>query len=223
MTHRYSVIIPAYNAEKTIEEAIDSVLAQTIKPSEIIVIDDGSNDQTVIKASKYHPMVQVISQVNQGCGGATNTGISHARTSLLSFLDADDVWLTHKMAVQLQTMQDDLSIDGVFSHIQNFKDTDIKRSLSQPYALWVRSTMTIKAEAAKKIGAIIYPPGNRGDMVDWIKRGQELGLNLKMMPHVLASRRIRPDSLSYGFDHEKNKGYLFAIKRALDRKRNPSS
>ena len=89
--------------------------------------------------------------------------------------------------------------------------------------MWGRSTMLIKTEDAKLIGDIIDFPGNLGDMIDWIKRGQELGLIFHMLPDVLVKRRIRIDSLSDGRRAEKDRGYIFAVKRALDRMREKKS
>lgn len=83
--------------------------------------------------------------------------------------------------------------------------------------LWGRTSLTIRTDAARAIGPVI--DGGRGDMVDWLARGRELGLRIEMAPGVVALRRIRPDSLSYGRDLHKDRGYLLAVKRALDRKR----
>lgn len=217
----YSVIIPAYNAENTIAAAIDSTLTQSIMPQEIIVIDDGSSDKTCEIAFAYAPIVRVISQPNQGPGKATNHGIQLAKEKLLAFLDSDDIWLPHKMEVQLNAFAQQEYISAILSHVEDFKDDVLYKTES--YAMWGRSTMLIKTEDAKLIGDIIDFPGNLGDMIDWIKRGQELGLIFHMLPDVLVKRRIRIDSLSYGRSAEKDRGYIFAVKRALDRMREKKS
>ena len=79
--------------------------------------------------------------------------------------------------------------------------------------------MMIRTDAARKIGPMIDPPGGRGDMIDWIARGRDLGLRLELLPDVLAMRRILPGSLSYGRNPQKDRGYLHTVKRALERKR----
>ncbi len=86
-----SVIIPCYNGRRFLSQAIDSVLVQTIVPAEIIVVDDGSTDDSAEVAESYGPPVRVIRQANQGESAARNVGIAAARGDYLLFLDADDL------------------------------------------------------------------------------------------------------------------------------------
>jgi glycosyltransferase involved in cell wall biosynthesis len=97
-----SAIIPAYNAEAFIREAIDSALAQTVPPLEILVVDDGSTDRTTSIVAAYPPPVRLLSRSNAGPAHARNTGAAHAIGDWLGFLDADDVWLPEKLERQLQ-------------------------------------------------------------------------------------------------------------------------
>lgn len=98
---RVSVIIPAYNAEAFIGEALESVLQQTVRPEEIIVVDDGSTDRTAEIARSFGPPVIVISEHVGGSGPARNLAISRSTGEWLAFLDADDVWLPEKQERQL--------------------------------------------------------------------------------------------------------------------------
>src|SRR5258708_19685267 len=86
-----SVIIPCYNGRRFLSQAIDSVLVQTIVPAEIIVVDDGSTDDSAEVAESYGPPVRVIRQANQGESAARNVGIAAARGDYLLFLDAADL------------------------------------------------------------------------------------------------------------------------------------
>lgn len=88
-----SVVIPAYNQAQFLRQAIDSVLAQTYRQFEIIVVDDGSTDETSSVATAYGDRVRYIHQENLGLAGARNTGIQNARSQLICLLDADDQWL----------------------------------------------------------------------------------------------------------------------------------
>ncbi|MBD2017364.1 glycosyltransferase [Microcoleus sp. FACHB-53] len=102
-----SVIIPAYNAEKTIQETIDSVLNQTFQDFEIIVINDGSQDTTLeIVNSIKDPRLQVFSYPNAKQAASRNRGISHSTGEFLAFLDADDLWKPEKLEAQLKALQD---------------------------------------------------------------------------------------------------------------------
>ena len=96
-----SVIIPAYNAEQTLADAIRSALAQTYPAAEIIVVDDGSSDRTAAIAQNIDPKVRLLQQANGGCGEARNTGARAASGAWLAFLDADDAWLPNKLERQL--------------------------------------------------------------------------------------------------------------------------
>ena len=100
-----SVIIPAYNREKTIRRAVDSVLGQTHRRIEIIVVDDGSKDNTVERLKDYGDRIRLISQENQGPSGARNAGIRVANGEIISFLDSDDVWLPEKLERQVALLE----------------------------------------------------------------------------------------------------------------------
>lgn len=97
-----SVIIPVYNGERFLAEAIRSALDQTLSPAEIIVIDDGSTDASAEVARGFGPPVRVLAQANLGPAAARNLGVAHAAGDLLAFLDADDLWMPEKLAYQVQ-------------------------------------------------------------------------------------------------------------------------
>jgi glycosyltransferase involved in cell wall biosynthesis len=97
-----SVIIPTWNRAREVCAAIDSALAQTARPLEIIVVDDGSTDDTAGVLARYGDAIRVVRQHNQGVAAARNAGIAAARGELLAFLDSDDVWLPRKLELQLQ-------------------------------------------------------------------------------------------------------------------------
>lgn len=99
-----SVIIPAYNAQAVIGRAIESVLAQTLSPQEIIVVDDGSTDGTCQAIKDFGGHVQYIHQTNAGASAARNAGILAASGEWIAFLDADDEWLPHRLARQVQLL-----------------------------------------------------------------------------------------------------------------------
>lgn len=102
-----SVVIPAYNREKTIRRCVDSVLAQTYPVHEIIVIDDGSQDHTVsILEEEYKDSVIVIKQSHKGAQAARNAGIIAANSEYIAFLDSDDEWLDKKIELQIKALEE---------------------------------------------------------------------------------------------------------------------
>jgi len=99
-----SVVIPAFNAGRFINRTINSVLAQTYKDYEVIVVDDGSTDNTAEAVKSYGSKVQYIHQANAGDGLARNTGIKAAKGRWVAFLDHDDEWLPEKLALQMNML-----------------------------------------------------------------------------------------------------------------------
>jgi len=101
-----SVIVPAYNAEKTILETIESVLQQTFADFELIVINDGSQDATLeLVSGILDPRLQVFSFPNAGLAASRNRGVARAQGEYISFIDADDLWRADKLELQLQALQ----------------------------------------------------------------------------------------------------------------------
>jgi glycosyltransferase involved in cell wall biosynthesis len=96
-----SVVIPYYKAERTIARAVQSVLAQTVAPLEILIIDDGSHDSLSERVKEYSPVITVITKSNGGAASARNVGIERARGEWIAFLDADDYWEPSKLERQL--------------------------------------------------------------------------------------------------------------------------
>ena len=105
-----SVIIPTYNRRNTLPRAVESVLNQTYKPIEIIVVDDGSTDGTKEMFSEMYPLVRYIYQANSGVSSARNTGINSASGAWIALLDSDDEWLPDKLDRQVKLLQDNAEI-----------------------------------------------------------------------------------------------------------------
>ena len=99
-----SLIIPSYNRCKTLRRALHSVEAQTVKPDEVVVIDDGSTDETALVLGKEFPSVTYKFQENRGVSAARNHGITHSKGEWLAFLDSDDEWLPKKLEKQMDLL-----------------------------------------------------------------------------------------------------------------------
>jgi glycosyltransferase involved in cell wall biosynthesis len=107
---RVSVIIPTYNCSRFVTEAVDSVLAQTLPPAEVIVVDDGSSDDTESVLRPYADRIRYIRKENGGVSTARNAGLRAATSELIAFLDADDVWHPRKLEIQLACLRDDRAL-----------------------------------------------------------------------------------------------------------------
>jgi glycosyltransferase involved in cell wall biosynthesis len=119
-----SVVIPAYNAEKTVRETIESVLKQTFSDFELIVINDGSNDGTWETISSISDSrLKVFSYTNAGVAVSRNRGIAEASGEFISFLDADDLWTPEKLELQLKALQDHPTADVAYSWTDYIDET----------------------------------------------------------------------------------------------------
>ena len=220
-----SVIIPVYNGEKYLAEAIESVLAQTYQPVEIIVVDDGSMDKSAQIAQSYP--VKFIYQPNQGCGMAKHMGILNSRGEFLAFLDQDDLWIPEKLKAQIEYLQENPEIGYVICNMQNFLDSDYEHQswpkqafLDRPIAAYIPSALVVRRSVLEKIGDF-DPSYQVGSDTDWFFRASDAGISMANLNQTLLRRRIHPDNGS----HLHTKGSLShqelfrSVKYSLDRKR----
>jgi glycosyltransferase involved in cell wall biosynthesis len=110
-----SVVVPAYNAERTLRASVDSILAQDFRDFEIIVVNDGSSDSTKSILAAYDSQIQVIDQNNRGAPAARNAGVSAASGKLIAFLDSDDLWSPDKLTKSVAALALNPSASLVFS------------------------------------------------------------------------------------------------------------
>ena len=140
-----SVIIPTYNSGIFIGEAIHSVLCQTCTDYEIIVIDDGSTDNTREIMKKYFPQVRYFYIPNQGVSRARNYGIRMARGEFIAFLDADDLWVPEKLEKQLKVFNADQELMLVFTEHRVFDTTGFRKTT------FVKKERLMKGDVVKNI------------------------------------------------------------------------
>jgi len=123
-----SVIIPTHNCADYIADTIESVLAQTYGEYEIIVVDDGSTDDTKSALAPYMGKIHYLHQNNRGVAAARNAGIARARGEYIAFLDADDIWFPTKLALQVHALEANPAVGLAFADFLDFDDTGVTRS-----------------------------------------------------------------------------------------------
>ena len=215
----YSVAIPAFNASATIKETLLSILAQTASPSEIVVVDDGSSDDTAQIAASISELVRVIRQENTGCGQACNRAIQETKEAIVATVDADDLWLPTKMARQIEVLKAAKDHTIIFANHRQFRHGSDDHLSGEVREGLTRSDLVFYRSDFERIGDIIDPPGGRGEMIDWLARAREAGCHFEIVNDVLVLRRIIPGSLSYGRDASKDRGYLAVAYRAIQRRK----
>jgi glycosyltransferase involved in cell wall biosynthesis len=219
-----SVIIPVFNREAYLREALDSVLKQTRPADEIIVVDDGSTDRSAEVAHSYGGCVRYVFQANQGIGGARNTGIAIARGDLIALLDSDDLWLETKLERQCDALSQHPEFDFVFCQMIQFSKPEVSQDEQPAFnheamAACLASGLLARREVFTKTGP--YETDLRvGEFVSWIGRAQELGLRYDILPEVLLHRRVHAGNSVR--DKTAKIDYVRLLKRQLDRRRSAS-
>lgn len=220
-----SVIIPVYNCEKYISEAINSVLKQDYLPLEIIVVDDGSTDKTTENIKEFGSQITYIYQENGGTAKARNNGIKNAKGDYFAFLDADDIWVENKLKMQMEVFVTNPETDLVFGEIQQFYSPDLDESIKkqiychpQPLIGCSPTVMLIKREAFFTIGEFSTNL-KIAEFGDWYARVKESDLNVSIPPIVMAKRRLHQGNKGRQNKQEATVDYVRMIKASLDRRR----
>lgn len=130
---RATIVIPTYNTEAFIAEALDGALNQTCPDYEVIVVNDGSTDDTMNIVDRYSddPRLRVVEQENRGLNGARNTGIYHANGQYIGICDADDIWMPRKLAEHMKHFSADQSVGLSFTPSQMISENGSPLGLSQ--------------------------------------------------------------------------------------------
>jgi glycosyltransferase involved in cell wall biosynthesis len=221
-----SCIVPVYNGEAYIGEALDSILAQTWRPLEIIVVDDGSTDGSAAVAEAYGAIVRVIKQANAGCAAARNAGVAAATGEFVAFLDADDLWHPEKLDRQMARFAERPDLDYSVTHVQNFWQDDVREEeerhrghkRAQPIPGYVHGTLLCRRSSFDTLG--LFETGvNHGDAVVWFLRARESGAKGELLPDVLMRRRLHAENRSRVYAQRSRGTFLAILKQSLDRKR----
>lgn len=215
-----SVIIPVYNGAAFLAEALASVRDQAYTPLEIIVIDDGSTDQTAQIVQMLGDDIRYLYQQNQGPAAARNAGLAVAQGELIAFLDADDLWPADKLAQQLPwlTATPDTAIVWGHSQICPYKEAAAREfpSLEPNWMPLLGSTLCRK-EVFQQVGGF-EPTLRYGEDVDWFIRLREQQIVVQKSPGLALLYRLRPDSMTYG-KMLTELGLFENIRRTLQRRR----
>lgn len=219
-----SVIIPVYNCERYLSEAIESVLSQAYNFIEIIIIDDGSTDGSAQVAKRFGGRVRYFFQANGGIAAARNRGVELAQGSFLAFLDADDVWIENKIAMQMEAFAGDNTLDAVFGHVVQFVSPDLERVKreklfcpTEPIAGYVAYAMVIKRESFLRVG-MFSTDWQFAEFIDWYAKAVEKRLKSHMLPDIVARRRLHGNNTTIR-ERSSQGDYVRALKSSLDRRR----
>jgi glycosyltransferase involved in cell wall biosynthesis len=220
-----SVVIAVRDGAPYLGEAIDSVLAQTRAPQEVVVVDDGSTDGTPDVIASYGSRIQAIRQAPAGVSSALNRGIAATSCEYVAFLDADDVWLPERLATQLEVFDRDEDADAVFGLVRQFLSEDADPALvqdveipSEPQPGLFKTAMLVRREILDRVGPFDASRPTT-DFMDWYARALEHGIVTRMPQVVVARRRIHGTNQGIRNRDLQREESLDTIKAALDRRR----
>jgi glycosyltransferase involved in cell wall biosynthesis len=220
-----SAIIPVHNGGRYLEEAIGSVVAQDPGVLEIIVVDDGSTDESGAIARSHAPQVHYCWQAASGAGAARNRGVELAAGDFLAFLDADDRWVEGKLRRQIAAFGEDPTIDMVFGQVRQLREGEqwengIAEATCDPSQLMpgiVPGTLLVRKETFLRVG-YLRTDCRVGEFVDWYMRAMELRCRAKMLTDLLLWRRIHDSNLGIR-ERKRISDYARILKAGLDRRR----
>jgi glycosyltransferase involved in cell wall biosynthesis len=218
-----SVVIPVFNGERFLREAVESVLAQQYSPVEIIIVDDGSTDSTATVARSFPEAVRYLHQTNQGPAAARNRGIEQAKGSLIAFADADDLWPPLKLELQLPYLIQDPNIEIVLGRIQQVRlsETVDGQTQSQEFAEAAFSvnlgSAVVRKSVFERVG-LFDETMRYSEDVDWFMRAREGGVSIMTIDAVTLFYRQHDQNMTRG-KSTAELNVLKALKRSLDRRR----
>jgi len=220
-----SVVITVYNGARYLRESIDSILGQSLPPLELIVVDDGSADETPAILASYGDAIRVLSQANAGQSAAMTAGIAMARGNMLAFNDADDVWPPQRNELQVSALTRDLSLDAVFGHSEQFVspelDEDTRRRLAPPHMIFageVATCMTIRRSAFDRVGNL-DPEYRSSYFIDWLGRAKRSGFKTLMLDDIVLLRRLHENNWGRSQSQSRDRLLLKALRQHIVRGR----
>jgi glycosyltransferase involved in cell wall biosynthesis len=213
------VVIPAWNAERWLGPALDSVLAQEHMPVDVLVLDDGSSDATAEVARGYRTPVRVESQANAGIGATRNRGVELVSGEVVAFLDADDLLTPASIACRVRVLEERPEIDLVFGTVRRFAEVadGVPVALNEPQTGHLPGAMVVRRTALEAVGP--FPTqAHVAEGLDWLLRARELGLGEASVAEQVIWRRVHGENNS--LRHRAQIGeFAHALKASLDRRR----
>jgi glycosyltransferase involved in cell wall biosynthesis len=218
------VVIPAYNAQAFLGEALDSVLSQGPSLGKVVVVDDGSDDETAALATARGTPVEVVRLPrNRGIAAARNAGLALCDAEYIAFLDADDRWLPGKLEAQVAALARAHDRAFALCRVRPFADAalpDAERAAllaQQPAEMegWMASALLARRSLFAHVGGFAEDL-RVGEAIDWFSRVRAFGH--VVIPEVLVERRMHRRNTTR-LAREQSRDYLLAAHRHLTRQR----
>ena len=218
-----TVIVPTFNGERYLEDALRSAVSQSLPPSEVFVVDDGSTDRSAEIAESFGDPVGCIRQANTGVAGARNTGLSVATGEFIAFLDHDDVWPQEKLQVQVAALRANPDVGIVSGRMRVFggvlpgRPWSAEGSREAPGGAYLSAAL-IRRSVFDRTGLLDEQIGHAADDLEFFVRARDLGVKRVTLEDVTLLYRWHGENTSTDIDSAAM-GQLETVKPSLDRRR----
>lgn len=221
-----SCIVAVFNGERYLKEALDSILAQSYRPLEIIVVDDGSTDGTRAVVANYGEKVRYFWQTNAGPAAARNFGLNQAQGEFIAFLDADDLWHVEKLIRQMTRFEERPELEMCLTHAQNFWTQELHEEevrfrdhrLAKPLPCYLTQAVLVRRSVFDKLGPFKANFRHVHDS-EWFLRANDQDIIIEVLPDVLVYRRMHQANRSRTLAAYSRDEYLQLVKSTIDRRR----
>jgi len=227
MAETVSAIIAVHNGANYLRESIESMLAQTVPLDEIIVVDDGSTDNTAVIARSFGGVVRVVSQPNAGQAAAAAHGISLATGTCIAINDHDDLWVPEKQEWQLAALAAEPSLELVYGLCEQFVSPELgaeeQRRFAPPSPILPGALLQaalVRRSAFDRVGPINSTLRGAG-AAEWIGRALEAGVTRHMLDQVVLRRRLHPANYGRTNPAERDRNLLSVLRAKIRRNATP--
>jgi glycosyltransferase involved in cell wall biosynthesis len=205
MNPSISCILPVYNGERFVAEALDSVFNQTLKPDQVIVVDDGSTDGTADVVKRFRADIVYVRQDNAGPAAARNRGLRDAYGDFVSFIDADDLWRPEKLERQVHALARNPTAGYCLTLVQNFwtKELAAERerlsdhAFAKPMVGFVLQCLLARRDLFYRQVGLLDETRRIGEDTDWFLRADNAGVEKAILQEVLVDRRVHGGNISF--------------------------
>jgi glycosyltransferase involved in cell wall biosynthesis len=219
-----SVIIPCFNAATYVGESIACVLDQILPGDEVVVVDDGSTDDSLEVIASFGRQIHCVRQANQGISGARNTGLMHSQCGLIAFLDADDLWSTGSLDARRRALSSDSRLDYVWGGVQAFISPELDANAQAAIGMLpptrggrLAGTLLVRRKVFNSVGGFDQT-FQVGETLDWVARADAAGFRSRELPQNLLHRRVHGANTMV--KQQRMQGdYLRALRASIERRR----
>ena len=221
-----SCIVPVFNGERYLSEALDSIFSQTYRPLEVVVVNDGSTDGSAQVLTSYKNRLMYLEQADKGPAAARNLGARAAQGEYLAFLDQDDLWHPEKLTRQMARFEARPELHLCIAHVQMFWISELQgeaaRLGTQPRARvvpgYTTGTLLVRRTFFDDVGGFDTSLWF-GDATEWFLHAADRRAVMELLPEVLLYHRMHGTNLTRRRISASRDEFLGIVKRSLDQRR----